>query len=125
MLQKHRTQSNMESLTKQMQEAFDEIDDCMRMDMKVNPVGALNTIHAEMLRLTRVEEELRALCAATYQAAGCYGLPVRFLDALSNAMNNEHLHDVDLDKLLPVDPVDWVERAEKAEAEIEILKSQK
>lgn len=41
--------------------------------------------------LTPIQErdKLRALCAAVYQAAGAYDLPVRFLDALSDAANGE------------------------------------
>lgn len=81
------------------------------------------TIRAELLRLAGEVTELRALCAATYQAAGCYGLPERFKDALSNAATGERIHDVDVDNLCPVDPVEWVERAEKAEDELAALKA--
>ena len=80
-------------------------------------------VRAELLRLAGEVTELRAVCAATYQAAGCYGLPERFKDALSNAATGERIHDVDVDNLCPVDPVEWVERAERTEAELAALKA--
>lgn len=42
------------------------------------------------------------LCAATYQAAGVYGFPDRFMDALSDAANG-HIEERRLNRnLLPV-----------------------
>ena len=87
------------------------------------PTDAFDTIRAELLRRNREISELRSICAATYQAAGCYGLPERFKDALSNGATGERIHDVDVDHLLPVFPTDWVERAERAEAKLAALKA--
>lgn len=50
--------ADLSALPQPVRDALDEIDDCMRMDIKVVPVGALGVIRAELLRLTGVAADL-------------------------------------------------------------------
>lgn len=50
------------------------------------------------------ESRLQYLCAAMYQAAGAYDMPVRFLDALSKAGNGGDVSVSEIEALLPCDP---------------------
>lgn len=51
--------------------------------------------------LRNERDALRYLCAAVYQAAGAYEMPVRFLDALSDAANGVVGERQKTDSLLP------------------------
>lgn len=53
--------------------------------------------------LTEIDND-RQLAAAVYQAAGAYGMPVRFLDALSDAAMGVIQRRQKTDTLLPCDP---------------------
>lgn len=54
--------NELEKLKPEVREALEDIDDCMRMDIKVVPVGALGVIRAELVRLARDNEALRSKC---------------------------------------------------------------
>ena len=63
-------------------------------------------------------KQLEAICAASYQMAGAYGAPTRFLDAL--ALHQEYLEmvpDEIIEQLLPVETPETIEEPRKASAE--------
>lgn len=87
--------SELDTLRPEVQEALDEIDDCMRMDIKVVPVGALGVVRTALLRLAKENADL---------------LSTIELDEQVWIQRDETMHK-------------WIDRARKAEAELAAIKA--
>ncbi|GAP67366.1 fructose-2,6-bisphosphatase [Mizugakiibacter sediminis] len=78
---------------------------------------------AEIAELRKERRKLRKVCAAAYQAAGAYSLPVRFLDALFDAAQGDIEARQKTDALLPCETPDFVLERDELRAEIAELRA--